>query len=298
MPSGRSRKFCWTLHARNEAEGDAWGLSDDTHPPIPPLVGPTYWIYQVEVATSGQVHLQGFSYYAKGVSLRRAKLDVSDRCHITVARGTVEDNVRYCSKESEGDALVLQGPFEGGVRPQQGKRTDWHDAREIVLAHGSDREILDAHPNLAPNWRGVDTLRAVYGEHPIRRDVVVHVLWGPPDTGKTFRARTSFPEAFLVRGKFTEGRTFDDYVGQRCLILDEFVAREWPLTLVNSLLDEFGSWIPCRYHNKYTDWQEVVICTNEDPSEMYYGDPHKPAFDRRLGAFVVRVNNKFEDLVW
>lgn len=275
----RSRKWCWTLFARNDAEADDWCLNaTDAHLPVSP-VGPSYWVYQVEVCPeTNRVHLQGFSYYENAVSLRRAKLDVAPTAHVERARGTVEENINYCSKSDS----AIQGPFEHGQKPTQGRRTDWHDARQIVVSGGTDAEILDLHPNLAPNFRGVEKMREVYGAHPIRRDIRVFYLWGGTGVGKTHRARMSFPDAYMIRGKFVEGKLFDNYKGERELILDEWDWHEWPLTAMNTFLDPFGFWVTCRYQNRWAAWSTVIITSNDQPDACYYGQNHYATFQRRL----------------
>lgn len=289
----RSRKWCFTIHARDDAEADDWSINArDDHLPISPA-GPVYWIYQVEVCPdTNRVHLQGFVYYENAVSLRRAKLDLGrDDAHLERCRGTVEENIVYCSKEDS----AIQGPFEHGNRPTQGRRTDWHDARDLVVKGATDAEILDLHPNLAPQYRGVEKMREVYSTHPVRRDISVIYMWGATDVGKTHRARMTYPESYFVRGKYVEGKLFDNYRGEETLILDEWKSAEWPLTFMNALLDPFGFWVTCRFNNHYSMWTKVIITSNDDWQEAYFGDPHAATFLRRL-TVKLHVLHKFEEL--
>lgn len=288
----KSRKWCWTLAARNDAEADDWCLNAaPDHLPIPFPDGVEYCIYQVECSESNLIHLQGFSYYKNAVSFRRAKLDISKRAHVESARGTVEECVRYCSKWD----TAVQGPFEYGKAPTQGRRTDWHDAREIVCSGGTDREVMDLHPNLAPNWRGIEKMREIYQEHPLRRDMTCVYLWGDTNVGKTHRARMNYPEAYFVRGKYVEGKLFDNYKGEEVLILDEWKHDEWPLTAMNAILDPFGYWITCRYANRWTCWKLVIITANYDPTDAYFGHACAATFLRRI-TVKLHVNDKFEEL--
>lgn len=291
----RSRKWSWTLFARDDAQADDWCINAaDDHLPLPFPASASYCIYQVEVCPeTNRVHLQGFSYYENAVSLRRAKEELDPRAHLESSRGTVEENITYCSKEES----AIQGPFETGRRPQQGRRTDWHDARELVSGGATDREVMDLHPNLAPNWRGIEKMREVYSDRPIYRAVRVTVLYGPTGVGKTHRARFQYPEAYIVRGKYAEGRMFDNYKGEQALIMDEWRHGEWPITVMNTILDPFGFWINCRYQNRWSCWTHVIITTNEDEMVWYYTDASRNTFIRRI-SHVYTVSDRDEIIVF
>lgn len=289
--ASRYRDWCFTLHADYAGPGgvslgqaDAWALADDNHLPIA-WPRAAFTMYQVEVAPeTNAVHLQGFMHFGEKVTFDRAAMAFYEdwavrRVHLERMCGTVGQNIEYCSKSDS----AVAGPFEHGVRPVQGRRTDWHDAREIVLRHGTDREILDAHPNLAPNIRGVQALRDVYDVRAVRRDVHVFVLWGSAGVGKSYMARMQCPDAFVVHGRYMERLSFDGYVGQSTVIFDEWLCEEWPMTILNTCLDCWGAWLPSRYHNVWTSWTTVVICSNQDPVEWYYGNALRATVLRRIG---------------
>lgn len=289
----RSRNWCWTIFARNDAEAELFSLADAAHPPIPFPLGASYCVFEAELCPdTHRVHLQGYSHYTDPVSAMRAKADLGfPAAHIERCFGSPADNIKYCTKglrsgdDPEG-LCFLAGPWEHGERPCQGRRTDWHDAREAVLAHAANRAILDAHPNLAPNFRGVEVLRMVYEEHPIRRDIAVSVLCGPTGVGKTYRARMQYPDAYIVRGKYFEGKSFDNYQGEKALILDEFRDYEWPVIFLLGVLDEWGFWITCRYANKWACWERVILTTNQSYDELYINTPDQAAFQRRIHSHV------------
>lgn len=254
-----------------------------------------FLIYQVECApTTNAIHLQGYVYFPDALTMSAVKAFFPDRVHLTKCNGSPEENINYCSKSES----AVNGPFEFGRRPRQGSRQDWWDAKAICEQGGGDREILDLHPHLAAQWRGVDKLREVYdAPPPARRDVVCVVLWGATGVGKTYRARMRYPDSYIVRGRYIDGRSFDNYRKQSTLILDEWKDSEWPLTIMNTLCDEWGSWLNCRYNNKWTWWTRIIITTNYDPSEMYFGDPMRATILRRV-QYSVCVTSRDEDLVF
>ena len=153
---------------------------------------------------------------------------------------------------------------------KQGKRTDWDAVKKDLEAGKTRKEVLLEHPHLAPCVKGIDALvDALMPDPPLSRDIEVWYLTGSTGTGKTHRAYTAFPNAFKVKGKYFEGKTFDQYAGQETLILDEWDPYEWPLTLMNTLLDKWECPLQCRFFNKYAYWTRVIICTNYKLAECY-----------------------------
>jgi len=135
-------------------------------------------------------------------------------------------------------------------------------------------------------------------EPPICRDIQVFYLYGATGTGKTHRAYTVFPKAFKVAGKYYEGKSFDMYDGEAVLILDEWSPYEWPLTLMNSLLQKWECRLQCRYENKYAYWTKVIICTNFKPEECYTSvlALQRATFDRRL-TFKIEIITQHDPVV-
>ena len=112
----RSRAYCFTVQvqlANNQAadyKEHLGKLLDDA----------SYSIYQLEKApTTGQPHLQGYVYYKNARSFSAVK-KLCNSAHLEIAKGSAEDNQKYCSKSSSR----LMGPWESGVLPKPGKRND------------------------------------------------------------------------------------------------------------------------------------------------------------------------------
>lgn len=278
----RSRGWVFTLFSEDEA---AWeGISAM---PIP-FPDSTWCIAQLERAPdTGRLHLQGAVYYASPQRMARLKKDFGSTVHVEKMKGTPAQAKAYCSKAE----TRVSGPWEFGQCPHQGKRTDWDTVRDKALAGESRNQILLAAPHLAPCVRGIDALiSATTKPVPLERDIRVFYLYGGSDLGKTHRARHRFPDAFVITGKYFEGKSFDQYERQDVLILDEWDPYEWPLTLMNGLLDKWRCPLQCRYANKEAAWTTVVICTNATPDECYASIP------ARRGTFIRRLKYVYEIL--
>lgn len=97
--------------------------------------------YQLEKGANGTKHYQGFVLFPERKSLRQMK-ELFPGAHLEIMKGTIADNVNYCSK---GDTY-LQGPWETGKKPPgAGSRTDLGAVQSMVKDGKSDKDIADAH---------------------------------------------------------------------------------------------------------------------------------------------------------
>lgn len=239
----------------------------------------TWGIVSIEKApNTGRFHFQGAVHYKSAQAMSRLKNDFGETGHYEIMRGTPKQSETYCSK----DNTHIAGLWTTGVLPHQGKRNDWESAKSDAQAGKTQSEIVLAYPHLAPAVRGITALiEATLPPPPISRTVTVFYLWGPTGTGKTHRALMTYPDAYLIRGPLLQGKSFDQYFKEETLVLDEWDPMEWPLTVLNSLLDKWKCPLQCRYANKYARWTRVIITSNHNPDHCYTLGL-RPTFLRRL----------------
>ncbi len=98
--------------------------------------------YQLEKgAEAGTKHYQGFVLFKERKSLAQMKI-LFPGAHLEVMRGTIADNVNYCSK----GLTYLQGPWEVGTKPKgQGSRTDLLECQQMIKDGKSEKDIADEH---------------------------------------------------------------------------------------------------------------------------------------------------------
>lgn len=300
---GQYRMWCFTLHADEEkGEHLSWPLATLESPPInwTGLKGFRYYKYQLERAPdTGKLHLQGYLCLKKHMRLGELKRVYSSRAHWERSRGTIDENEKYCSK---AESRVI-GPFESGDKPeggQQAQKRKWAEVLALAQAGQTRNEILVAMPELAPCHRGIDAL--IETTRPLcatSREIKVFYIYGPTGVGKTHHALTRFPNAYLVRGAYVAGKSFDQYQWEDTIILDEWCPLEWPLTLMNSLLDKWKCPLQCRYQNKYAMWNTVVITSNVPPVDCYTAclPLQRESFMRRL-HYQMELKERCEALDW
>lgn len=241
-----------------------------------------YLVCQVEKAPkTGKIHLHAYCQFSQNMRLSALK-KINARADWEPRRGTHEQARDYCKK----DKSRVNGPWElGHEKNQPGKRTDWAAVSEKIKQGCTKKQVLLDHPHLAPCVRGIDALLDAHRpEPPLQRDIRVFFLYGATGMGKTHRAMIAFPKAFVIKGKYYEGKSFDRYEGQDVLILDEWDPYQWDLTLMNSLLDKWPCPLQCRYQNKDAAWTTVVICSNTRPDQCYQAVNalQKATFQRRI----------------
>lgn len=269
----RKRGWCFTIFP------DATIVYDDKA--TCPITWPKcrWGIVSIEKApTTGRFHFQGAIYYDNVKRLATLQKHFGPSGHYEIMKGSPKQNETYCSK----DGTHIAGPWTTGTLPSQGKRNDWDGAFSDAKKGFTRNQLIAARPHLAPCHSGLDALvEAAQPPPPISRTVTVFYLWGPTGTGKTHRALTTFPDAYLIRGPLVPGKSFDQYSNELTLVLDEWDPMEWPLTLLNGLLDKWKCPLMCRYANKYARWTKVIITTNHKPDQCYTL-ALRPTFLRRL----------------
>lgn len=98
--ASRSRNWCFTVNNYDLVDETLMTTAFEMSSSI------RYLIYGREVAPgTGTKHLQGFISFSSLKSLSQVKKEIHQTCHWEIARGSVEDNYRYCSKD--GDFVQL-----------------------------------------------------------------------------------------------------------------------------------------------------------------------------------------------
>lgn len=152
-----------------------------------------YLIYGHEEAPqTGTPHLQGFVTFDRRVSGKQLKRYLEcNSAHIEVAKGSVSDNIRYCSK---GVNIIEVGepPLEQWEKGADATKKKWEQAK--VASHaGLFEEIpTDLWIKYRNSWiMEYNDYHLKIGAGPLAGDIKQHFLWiyGPTGTGKSHAAR-------------------------------------------------------------------------------------------------------------
>lgn len=199
----RCRAFCFTINTFDEnTEEHLQGLEC------------RYIVYGYEIApTTGRPHFQGYVYFDNARSLDAIKKLIKG--HILIAKGAPEQNYDYCSKDGQY--------YERGIRPISDKAKGANEKerfkRTRELAKAGNFDAID--DDIYIRYR--HTLKKIHLEdrpQPQDLDHGVHGVWiyGPTGTGKSTKARTDYPNAYLK----DTNKWWDHYSGEDSVIMDEF----------------------------------------------------------------------------
>lgn len=190
----------------------------------------TYAIVGHEVAPETKTpHLQGFVNLSKQSRFTAIK-KIMPRAHVEKARGTDEDNRKYCSKA--GDY------WEHGEPQKAGKRNDLTRPAEMVKEGKTFREIAMECPVQAIKYhRGIkEVISAHHGPRDRNDPPTVIWLWGRTGVGKTRLVYDQFAEGQIYKKDNTIW--WDRYEWQQCILIDDFIGK-WDYDYVLQLTDRF-----------------------------------------------------------
>lgn len=200
-----------------------------------------FWVYQYERAPSnGRLHVQGFIRLKQPRKFAFVKKLVgldTDRAHIEAAFASDQENLEYCTKES--DRVPHSEPFIFGEPSTrgQGTRTDLVIATEMIKEGRHLSEVAQEQPSTIVRYhRGLLQLQSLL--LPVQRSlhwpgmpstsgtsVVADRRWyfGDPGTGKTVDVYREFgPSA--VYAKSTTNVWFDGFDPRqhKCILVDDY----------------------------------------------------------------------------
>ena len=128
MPNGYTN-WCGTRQLGEEPDMEAWLRHLFESGKAKFIIG--------QVEQGSHLHLQFYIQREKRVSLANMKREICNVTHWEPARGSAEDNIKYCSKES----TRVSGPWQFGEYTTQGQRTDLDKAARMIDEGRTLREV-------------------------------------------------------------------------------------------------------------------------------------------------------------
>jgi len=236
------RRWCFTVNNYTEAECEAIKIT---------LAEPRfeYAIVAKEIGDAGTPHLQGFFNTTKNgkLSLKACKKLLGlQRAHFEPAKGTSQQNEKYCEKGDliEGDAIPPEFDltcvdYKGkkytgspdlllkfGVCPDPpgvagGKKIAENYAQARAAAETGDVDSIE-DPSIYV--RCYNSLKRIAADHQAMPDDLEEnmnvYIYGPPNTGKSYWARRMFPNC-SVYTKDPHTKWFDGYDGEDVVVMDD-----------------------------------------------------------------------------
>lgn len=210
----RSRKWCFTLNNYDEPEVITLRMLLCNREKV------SYGCFGKEVAPeTGTPHLQGFVYFQNAVGMGYVKRIVGLRAHVEIAKGTIEQNVTYCSKEGEFSEFGERPKSLENKVSSKGQPIDYDQA--VEFAKSDKMELLPSNV-LLRYGRALDWVRNRYllTRQVFTLEPGVHNewYWGPAGTGKSWKARSENPDCFLKMCN----KWWDGYQDQDVVLIEDF----------------------------------------------------------------------------
>jgi len=160
----KSRWWCYTLNNPLPQEISDFRPGD-------------FGVHQLEAGDNGTPHLQGVCYFSQLKTLAALK-KLHFRVHWEVMSGTADQAIDYCNKpianhpnpKIRDAAPPLSPPVTWGEKPRQGKRSDLHDAADIIRETAGPiskkmRAVAESNPAAYIKYhRGFAALALAYEE--------------------------------------------------------------------------------------------------------------------------------------
>lgn len=254
-PAKRSRNWTLTLNNYTEDEvADFKSLTDHDHVKCA--------AFAYEVGEEGTPHLQGFVIFKVVKSLRAAKKILGARYHIECMKGTVQQSVDYCSKQSElftfGTLPMTQK--EKGAAGKQAYEDAWN------LAKLGKIEEID--PGLRLQY--YNTLNKIHKDFqpkvPDNATLCNYWIYGPSGTGKSRAVRHKFGE----HGFYNKmcNKWWDGYADEDVVLLDDF--NHAPLGHHLKIWgDHYGFQAEVKGSSKKIRPKVVIVTSNYHPRDVW-----------------------------
>ncbi|HUD08469.1 MAG TPA: hypothetical protein VMQ52_05300 [Candidatus Saccharimonadales bacterium] len=233
--------------------------------------GVSYVVYQHEICpTTGKDHWQGFIQFRQPQRWTKVQSLIADETlHVEKAKGSPEDNRRYCTKlksKAENEEYVEFGIISKG----QGERTDLAPIRKAILI---DKKTVSELLNEEKLLTGFVQLK--YAENIIRYqepnwDRVPFVAW---ITGKTGAGKSRF--ALSTLGKIDtyllsdNPKFWDGYNGQQNVIIDDLKPGFFTIMQILRLLDRYPVRVESKGSSMWLRATNIIITSIYYPQQIW-----------------------------
>lgn len=241
--------------------------------------GLIYWCMCDEIGEDGTYHTHIYFVLKNATRFDTVKTRFPS-AHIEACSrySTSMDNRNYIRKEGkwehdkkkETNLIDTFEEFGDCPNEQQGKRTDYDRAYELIRDGVSNAEIYAEMPHMITKGQYFDKVRDEirFEEYKDKwRDVEVTFIYGATGTGKTRGVfeKHGYSNVYRVTDYV---HPFDDYRGEPVIVFEEFRSSLKIGDMLN-YTDGYPLRLPSRYSNKQACFETVYIISNEPLYTQY-----------------------------
>nr|QKN88855.1 MAG: replication-associated protein [Cressdnaviricota sp.] len=282
----QAKRWCFTLNNPTISELELVEALDEH--------GVEYLVFQLEEGENQTPHYQGFVCFFEKKRLSQIRHVIP--ANFLVARGSVAQNKKYCTKE-EGRI----GQFcEIGTPPEEmGARTDLIALHSALKAGLTTKEFSNEYFHLFIKYPKLVENYELAQIEPRGDGCQVHVtlLVGLGRAGKSTYAVKLANNLGLGRVyRHSLGQWWDGYRGERVVIFDDFRGHSLSLTQFKLVFDGFSLRVPVKGASCNLAATHFFITTNVDPLEWWRDEIAAREKSAITGRFhrILYFENKYE----
>lgn len=285
----RSRNWCFTLnnftdadieyiHTCFEKNKDPWKIRAVA--------------YAQEIGESGTPHLQGFVCFTNLKTMSAVKNLTGPKAHLEAMRGSVQNNVDYCSKQGE---LIVLGklPMTQKEKGEAGKAA-YEEAWDLA----KQGKIEDIEAGLRLTY--YTTLKRIakdYMAPPKDNDVLENYwIWGPTGTGKSRAVRAQFGGDMYNKAC---NKWWDGYMDQDTVLIDDFDKSHHVLGHHLKIWgDHYAFTAEVKGCALSIRPKRIIITSNYHPRDIWTDETTYGPIERRFKLICLDEPTDAKDVVW
>lgn len=247
--------------------------------------------------TTAKIHVQAFIITKDKITYKSLISILGVKCHIEVAKGSIDECIRYCNKsETRFKKGKTHGDIKNVVHSAQGKRNDldtfYTDIKNNFIKGIKPIEIFEKendNKNLSKIIRYYPSMNRIYNDLLFKNNMKnmdkplnVIFIYGEAGTGKTKYVYNNHEMKDIYKPHLCSDKIwFDGYSNQKVLFLDEFRG-QIQFTFLLQLLDLYALSLPIKGGFVSKAWTTVYMVSNKAPWECYPNLGFPKEFRRRI----------------
>lgn len=244
--------------------------------------------YQTELTKDGKRHIQGWVIFDKEVILSTLKGLFCKTIHWEKMQGTVEDSIRYCTKEFCDKDPNFRCKVDGterrfgsdGIRNPHGRggKGARNDLQAVIDLVDEGNTLKDVASTCPEEWikfnRGIQSYHSMVQKDWVEQEREFIIMWGESGTGKSWQAKRIIGEdSYYIPEMNNSGfLSFETYDSQKWILIEEFKGMGLFIDDLKRMTDRYKCILRGRGCSKQALHTGLIITSQVNPASWYPND--------------------------